>query len=241
MKTRGVAAVERALAIPDAFREGDDSLSLAELAQRTGLYKSTILRLCVSLERYGYIWRVDNGRYRLGPTPMRLGSLYQRAFKLSDRVVPVLKALVAATGESASFYVREGRARVCLHRLDSPRAIRDHVREGDHLPLERGAAGRVLLAFGGARGAVYARIRREYLAATFGERDPETAAVACPVFRLRQELVGALSISGPVHRFNASAVERMSKILMRAAADLTESLGGDRRPFDERLLDDASA
>ena len=48
-KANGVAAVERALSVLGAFRDGDASLSLHELAARTGLYKSTILRLLVSL------------------------------------------------------------------------------------------------------------------------------------------------------------------------------------------------
>ena len=44
----GLAAVERALSILEAFGEADDELTLAELAKRTGLYKSTILRLSKS-------------------------------------------------------------------------------------------------------------------------------------------------------------------------------------------------
>lgn len=234
-KTKGVAAVDRALAILDAFREDEDSLSLSEIAARTRMYKSTILRLCGSLEKYGYLWRVADGRYRLGPTPMRLGSLYQRSFRLADRVVPVLRQLANGSGESASFYVRQGTVRVCLHRVDSPQAIRDHVREGDHLPLDRGAAGRVLLAFGGTRGALYARVREDYIATTYGERDPQTAAVACPVFRVGQELVGVLSLSGPLYRFRPAGAKRMAAALMRAAADLTAALGGDRQPFDKRM------
>ena len=47
----GVAALDRAIAILDAFAAADRSLSLAEIAARTGLYKSTILRLANSLLR----------------------------------------------------------------------------------------------------------------------------------------------------------------------------------------------
>src|SRR5258708_25933095 len=45
----GVAAVERALAILDAFGPEDPRLTLAELSQRTTFYKSTILRIAQSL------------------------------------------------------------------------------------------------------------------------------------------------------------------------------------------------
>jgi len=227
--------VDRALTVLTVFREGEATLTLADMAERTGMYKSTILRLCESLARHGYLHRVDGAGYRLGPTPMRLASLYQRSFRVGELVVPMLQRLVRQTGESASFYVRERDVRVCLHRVDSPRPIRDHVREGDHLPLDRGAAGRVLLAFSGEPGEVYARIRRRYVAATFGERDGETAAVAVPVFRIGQELVGALSVSGPIYRFRGRTAERIATLVLAAAAELTADLGGDRRPFDERI------
>ena len=81
----GVAAVERALSILDALT--DDKTSLAELSKRTGLYKSTVLRLSKSLERFGYIMRSEDGSYRLGSKVLLLGSLYQRHFKTSE-IVP---------------------------------------------------------------------------------------------------------------------------------------------------------
>ncbi|MER9953076.1 helix-turn-helix domain-containing protein [Mesorhizobium sp. M0047] len=41
----GVEAVDRALSILGCFTEHDEGLSLAEISSRTGLYKSTILRV----------------------------------------------------------------------------------------------------------------------------------------------------------------------------------------------------
>ena len=43
----GAAAVDRALSVLSAFRPGDKALSVTELAERTRLYKSTVLRLLV--------------------------------------------------------------------------------------------------------------------------------------------------------------------------------------------------
>ena len=51
----GVAAVDRALSVLSAFRAGDEAVPLAELAERTGLVKSTIMRLAVSLEAHGFL------------------------------------------------------------------------------------------------------------------------------------------------------------------------------------------
>jgi DNA-binding IclR family transcriptional regulator len=75
----GVAAVDRALLILSAFREDDVALSLALLARRTGLYKSTILRLLQSLLRAGYVVRQPDGNYVIGSEPTRLAKMYRPA------------------------------------------------------------------------------------------------------------------------------------------------------------------
>ena len=220
----GVEAVDRALALLRAFREGDAGLPLAELARRTGLYKSTILRLAASLERGGLLARGGDGRFRLGEELWRLGALYRGAFDLERVIRPALQRLVDATGETASFYVRAGDARACLYRVNSPKAVRHHLEEGVRLPLERGAAGRVLLAFAGAPGAVSARIRRAGEYVSLGERDPEIAAAAVPAFDAGGMLRGALAVSGLIARFDAPARKRALAALREAAAALRQRI-----------------
>jgi DNA-binding IclR family transcriptional regulator len=64
-------------------------------------------------------------------------------------------------------------------------------------------------------------------AVSYGERDPETAAVACPVFGSEQRFMGALSISGPKYRIEALGLEKILPVLLKYARELTKSLGGD--------------
>ena len=223
----GVAAVDRSLAILDAFTEQDDVLTLAELSKRTGLHKSTLIRLAESLEKFGYVRRADKGIYRLGSKLLFLGSLYQKHFRTSEFVPNVLRQMVKELREGASFYVQDEDQRVCLHRVDASRAVRDTVHEGDRLPLSVGAAGHVILAFGGLMGKRYDAIRKSCFAESYGERDAETAAVACPVFGLDQRFIGALSISGPKYRIEAMGTKSIVPVLFKHARDLTRILGGD--------------
>ena len=81
-QVKGVASADRLLTVLSAFRRGDDALELAELAERTGLVKSTIMRMCVSLQSFGFIERMRDGRYRLGTEIARLGSVYLQSFAL---------------------------------------------------------------------------------------------------------------------------------------------------------------
>lgn len=227
----GVAAVDRALSILDAFAEHDQKLKLVELSNRTKLYKSTVLRLTKSLEKFGYLRRSEDGAYRLGSKVLFLGSLYQRHFHTLDVVPQVLRQMVDELQEGASLYVRDGENRVCLHRVDSRRAVRDSVHEGDRLPLTVGASGHIIRAFNDAKNARYEKIRREMYSASYGERDPETAAVACPVFGVGQQFVAALTVSGPKYRIEAAGLEQILPVLFRHASELTRVLGGDPSVF----------
>lgn len=219
----GVAAVDRAFAVLAALGDGD--LALADIARRTGFYKSTILRLIASLERAGFVQRRDDGRYAVGAAPLKLAERYQRGFRLADHILPVLRRLAAATGETASFYVRDGNGRVCLHRVEGDHPVRAVVREGDRLPLGRGAAGRVLPAFSGAAGTAHDSVRAQGYAVSMGEVTPDVASIAAPVFDAAGKLAGAVNLSGPAHRFAGNPV--LIDATRAAAADATKRLGSD--------------
>ena len=227
----GVAAVERALAILDAFTEQDHSLTLAQLAARTGYYKSTILRLAASLEKKAYLIRLADGGWRLGAAASRLGAVYQSAFDLGDIVEPVLQQMVAETSETAAFHVREGKVRISLYRIESPQRIRDHVRQGEHLPLERGAGGKVLLAFSGGKGGDSETIRRDKVFVSRGDRIADLGGISAPVFGVGQKLIGALTLSVPLARMDDHAVARFRPVVLAHAVALTRALGGDASIF----------
>ena len=221
----GAAAVDRALSLLAAFRAGDLALTLAELAARTQLYKSTVLRLLASLEHARLVQRLDDGRYGLGSEVARLHAIYAASFSLDRVVLPVLRDLVAATGESAAYHVRQGEARLCLYRVDSPHPIRDHIKAGDLLPMDRGTGARILIAFDdrGTRARdpkdrqLHAKIREQGYFAAVGDRQAEVAGMSAPVFRADGTLAGALTLTMPSHRFD----QRWIKPVLEAARRLS--------------------
>lgn len=230
MSTEGVASVERALSILDVFTDREKGLTLTEISKRAGFYKSTTLRLAESLEKFGYLRRLEDGTYTLGPKPLLLASLYKRQFSTADFIPPLLRRMSEELREGVSFFVRDGERRICLHRVEAPRSIRDTIHEGDALRMDVGASAHVLMAFDGARSERYDSVRENLFAISLGERDPETAALACPVFAVEQRLAGALTISGPRYRLDEATLLGYVPVLHRYAAELTDCLGGKWPP-----------
>jgi DNA-binding IclR family transcriptional regulator len=223
----GVAAVDRALALLEAFDESGPALSLGELAHRTGQVKSTVFRMAASLERAGFLRRGDDGRYRLGPALIRLGARYQAAFELGDVVVPTLLRLSHATGESASLYVREEDRRVCVYRVNSRRHRLLHfVQVGSQFPYDTGASGRVIVAFTEPEAPDPEGVRERFVAASLqGRTIADTAALAAPVFGAAGAFLGALSLAGPATRFDDAALPRLRWSVLEAAAEVGVASG----------------
>lgn len=222
MPNQGVASVDRALTILSVFQHGERALSLAEIARRTGFYKSTILRLTNTLTQYGFLIRLSDGMYRLGSTLLHLGSLYKDSFHLEEVVVPALTELMRVTGEAATFYIRQGDMRVCLFRVDSREALREHILPGQLLPIDETATGQVFRLMEAktsprdSRFPVYTR----------GIRDPYTASCAAPLITSGGAFLGVLTISGPTVRFTRDKRKAAGKRLIEVAEKLATQLGG---------------
>ena len=166
--------------------------------------------------------RLPDGSYRLDAETLRLGTAYQQAFRLSDHVMPVLEHLAAKTGETTSFYVRNGEERLCLFRVESTNRIRMTVQPGDTRPMDKSAIAQTLRRYE----AGPPEPDDELPLFTSGVTDPHAAALAMPVFGIGDSLVGALSISGPVSRLTTARAEQIKAALVEAASKLTLACGG---------------
>src|SRR4030095_12585299 len=150
------------------------------------------------------------------------GTPYQQAFNLSDHVAPALGELATKTGETASFYVRNGNERLCLFRVESANRIRMHVQPGDTRPMDKSAIAQVLRNYETSLPGA----EDELPLFTSGITDPHSAALAMPVFGIGDTLMGALSISGPVSRLTPALADKFKELLVETAYKLTLACGG---------------
>jgi DNA-binding IclR family transcriptional regulator len=247
--SRHVEAVLAALDLLDCFQERA-GLSVKELAEATGLTRNRVMRLAGTLVHRGYLaFDADRKRYALGPKVLFLGKAFERDQSLVSLARPILRGLAAATGESASLYVREGLERVVLAREESTQAVRYTVLEGQRMEIYAGAGGKALLAHAPptvvqrlldkglprltentlADPADLARdleaIRERGYAVSLSERIQDVGAVAAPVFDDAGRVAGALGVAGPASRMAPLMEDQGPSLIVEAARELSRTLG----------------
>jgi len=247
---RHIESVLAALDVMDCFLENPKP-SIKQIVGSTTLTRNRITRILGTLIHRGYVMEgLENGTFTTGPRLMALGNVFENNQNLIVLARPVLRQLALKTGESATFYIREGHERVVLAREEGTNAIRYSVDAGQRMDLHAGAAGKVFLAYMPEAerdiiltGRQLKRLTSQTItnpnrllkelklirdlgyAVSQGERIPDAFSLAAPVFEQKDQLIGALGIAGPISRFTPEYESTYLADLMREARLLSEQFG----------------
>ena len=146
MSNVAVTAVERVLDIFEAFDKARKPLSLTDLAEMTGIPKSSCHAIVGTLVARGYLYTLTRPR-ALYPTrrffDLAQGILDSDPFV--DRVMPMLERLRDSSRETVILGKRQGDAVIYLQVLESPHAIRYSAKPGEFKPLHSSSIGKALL------------------------------------------------------------------------------------------------
>jgi DNA-binding IclR family transcriptional regulator len=240
----GRSVTSKVVAILLTFTTGS-AYSLTEIARLAGLSVSTAYRLAAELAQSGFLERTDEGHYRIGPNLRVLGAQASGLPpNLHERARRVMEDLAAASGTAG---VRLGvLSGVDVAFIDRPAGGRPASMsfEAVNLPAHATAMGKALLAFSPpklvetliARGLKRytpftlispERLRRSLqvtrltrVAVARRELDPDTVAVAVPVFGAGGHVVAALELQS----FDGDDVWHMQPLLIMAARTLSREL-----------------
>jgi len=256
-----IRAVGRALAIFDAFDNEHLSLTLQELSERIRMPKTTTFRLVNTLERAGFLIRMDNQQYCLSLKLARLGGLVRGTLSIREIARPLMLEVNEQTQETVTLNTVVGTERMVLEVVDSPSPLMSMARLGQHQPLFLGAAGRIIMAYMEPealeavlkknappdfdRTAVdreLTRFRRQGFAVTRGQRVPGLTAIAVPIFDLNDRVPHSLALTGPSVRMDSRESE-LAEIMIAAGRDVSTRLGASpEHAIDLKVLtDDAAA
>ena len=252
--SRVLETLIRGLEVLDCVESAVDSaMTLTEIAERVGLYKSRVIRICGTLISMGYLVHDRNRKlYRLGPRVLSLGTAYARSNPIVLTVRPELETMYSDLKITASFYVLRNMRRVCVAR-EGPERTWQNTMEGEERELHYGSTGKIFLAFGErelrerffSQEEPYTKltpytmttarqvwdevekVRETGYAESFEERVIGLAGLAAPVFQFDGELVGALSVAGDRKYFTPKTIPGQVDRLLRGADNLSRKFGFD--------------
>jgi len=180
MKTQNGAAVKSAARAIDIVEHValQGPVNARGIARATGVPESSLSYLLATLVDRGWLAQAGDRTYSSGPALARLAAGAQAP--LVDRARPVLRALSAATHETASLFIRRGYEIEVLEVELSTHDLRFTPQPGQRMPLHSFAGGKALLA----------RMSGEELDAYFheAERTRFTPHSICEEAALRREI-----------------------------------------------------
>ncbi|MCB1395187.1 MAG: IclR family transcriptional regulator [Rhodobacter sp.] len=238
----------RGLEVLECFA-GDERLTNAELARRTGLNKPTITRLCKTLVKMGYLRRDTEGGFRLAPRILTLAYPVLAAARWRHDAHEMMAEIARMTGGAVTLSVISGPEFVTVQSVGEARH-HPHVPDiGISGPLVGSATGRALLSLldgqelsdklaecraadpaGYARNAAAMtaavdRCRRDGFCTAFGEWRPTIFAAAAPVGISPDGLPVALVCAVPSYRTTRDAIDTDLGPRLRDAAETLRHAG----------------
>jgi IclR family pca regulon transcriptional regulator len=140
-----VQSLDRGLAVIRCFSSENPSLTLSEVAERTGLTRAAARRFLLTLQELGYVG--SSGRqFSLRPRVLALGYAYLSSFSVAQIAQPHLEDLAEELHESCSVSVLDGDDLVYVARASANRIMTIALTVGTRLPPYPTSMGRVLLA-----------------------------------------------------------------------------------------------
>jgi DNA-binding IclR family transcriptional regulator len=218
MAARRTGLVERSFSLLECFDQQHLSLSVSELARRSGLPINTVVRIARDLVAVGALERDDDLRYSIGLRLFELAALARRGVALGPAALPYLADLHEYTRQHALLSVRDGSEAVLLERVSPAGPHELEYRIGGRMPLTATAGGLALLAHapldlqldaqrdldpasavdgvadGESLRRLLARIRREGVVTATRASPSPLAGVAAPICDDRGNVVAAITL-----------------------------------------------
>lgn len=216
-----------------------DSPTLTNIADHTGVSKSTAHRHLATLEEYEYVLKGD-GAYELGLKFLDLGGYVRKNLPHYTELKSLVKSLAAETGEYIGFVTEQHGLGVYVYSEKGDKAVGNFARVGRRTHLHQITKGRAILAFLPDERVeeivethgLPARnehtitsderlqkdleaIRRQGYARSKGGHTDGLWSVSVPVRDNEGTVIGGLGIAGPPHRMRGERFEqRLPELLM---------------------------
>lgn len=140
-----IVGLGRGLAVIESFDDEHGRMTVAQVAQRTGIPRTAARRHLLSLCHFGYA-ATDGKQFWLGPRVLRLGQSYLDGARMPRLLQPFIQRLSMATGETVNVSVLDGHDVVYVARSNSPRVVSIGFHAGARVPAHVVSPGPVLVS-----------------------------------------------------------------------------------------------
>lgn len=246
---RRAGSLDRGLALLDYLATAREA-TVAELAEATGLTRSTTYRLVDRLRGAGYLDNVSgSGRWRLGPSTARLAMAAVQSTDVVHAAPELVRLLVQQTRETVGVSVYSNGEMIFVYRERGPQAVTISAEPGARRPMYCTSVGKAYLAGLPPEEARTLLRSLELRAYTFNtttsltalerqldeirrcgwaedHQEFEPASICCgaAIFDHTERPVGAISIAGLAERVR-SQVDRFGPIVAATAEIISRKLG----------------
>jgi DNA-binding IclR family transcriptional regulator len=206
--------LDRGLRVLKLLADTDHGLTVTELSSKLGVNRTVVYRLLATLEQHALVRRDLGGRARVGLGVLRLGRQVHPLVR--EAALPALRSLAEDIGATAHLTLVDGTEALAVAVVE-PTWTDYHVayRAGFRHPLDRGAAGKAILAARAAAGTV----ADPGYTLTHGELEAGASGAAAP-------LLGVTGVEGSVGvvMLADSVPERVGARVVDAAKEVAEAL-----------------
>jgi DNA-binding IclR family transcriptional regulator len=226
---------------------------LTAIAEALGIGNSKTHRLLQTLIENKYVFQLEDSRqYQASIKLWALGSGVLRHASLKAMAESEMQRLMEATGESVHLSVLEGAEIVYVHKVESTNPVRAYSQIGGRMPAFQVATGKAMLAFKSSdaldallnnlleKGVFTARertaflkeintVRTEGFAVNRGQVHKDVYGVAAPIIEPTGQVLAAIGVSGPAHRFTPRRLAIFADEVRQSAGTIAHRLFGASR------------
>ncbi|HRN06787.1 MAG TPA: helix-turn-helix domain-containing protein, partial [Ottowia sp.] len=115
-QTPTIQVIERMFSLIDVLASREDSMSLKDISEQTGLHPSTAHRILNDLTIGRFVDRPEAGSYRLGMRLLELGNLVKARLSVRDAALVPMRDLHRLIQQPVNLSVRQGDEIVYIER-----------------------------------------------------------------------------------------------------------------------------
>ncbi len=260
--TASVSSVDRALTFLETLAKSDRGMSLADIARKLRLPKSSAHCILLTLERRGYIYRAPSTRrYLFGKELMNLAQRALARLELRSRASQLLRQLLEKTHMTVHMAIYEDGEAVVVEKLEPPTPVKLATHIGRRLDLHCTGVGKALLAylpeeeinrlrtsralarhnentivFSKKLQAELEHIRTVGYAFDNEEDEIGIRCVGAPIFE-NDTVIAAISVAVTTGQITATSLEALAKTVTDAADEISQQFSNPLNPTIEERQD----